>query len=345
MKKILIIKDYNNGFWETYPPGQKYSISLDVEFIKKYFIKMGYNVRETSYAEFDFQASYQDLFVIYGSSEDPIGGTKDYIEDVLLWLQEKGAVLIPGFKYFRAHHNKVFMEMLRKNFHEKRLKNIESKLYRSPDDIQEKLLSYPLVIKSSSGAGSSGVYLAKNRKELFEFSKRISKVPSMRANLIWFLRRIKRALEGREPPPSRYNVKFLVQKFIPNLVGDYKVLIFGDHYFVLHRLNRKNDFRASGAGIFAPLVNEELYGILDYAKMCVGEISAPCISLDIGIVDKECYLFEFQCISFGFKTMSWAKEFFEYNYDGCLWEKKTFSNIPEEEFCYAVNKYINDNYL
>lgn len=344
MRKLLIVKDYKNAFWQTFPPGHQHSRSLDVKFLKTFFTNAGYIVQVTSYPEFDFQENYKDCFVIYGSSEDPIGGTKDYMEDVLLWLQEQGAILLPAFKYFRAHHNKVFMEMLRYNFSNEKLKNIRSKTFRSPDDIQDLSFNYPVVIKSASGAGSSGVFLAKNKMELFTYAKHVSKIPSLHAHMIWFLRRVKRIIDKREPPPSRFNVKFIIQDFIPNLPGDYKVLVFGDHYFVLHRLHKKHDFRASGAGIFAPPNENELNAVLDYAKFCVQEIMAPCISLDIAISENECFLFEFQCVSFGFKTMSWAKDFYEYNNETQSWHKKSFQQTPEEEFCYAVNKFIQENY-
>ena len=75
--------------------------------------------------EIDFRKeSYKNKWVIYQSSEDPELHYKDYIEDVLLTLKIQGAKLIPNFDYFRAHHNKVFMEFLRDVLPINEIKNI-----------------------------------------------------------------------------------------------------------------------------------------------------------------------------------------------------------------------------
>lgn len=341
MKRMLIIKDYQGCFWATFPKGQHQSVSLDTTYMLDYFSKVGYSVDITTYAGFIFASDYKGVYVLYGSSEDPIGGTKDYIEDLLLWLRLQGAILIPDFIYFRAHHNKVFMELLRQNFNDVSLKMIESQTFRSPEDMKAGLFKYPLVLKASAGSGSSGVCLINNEKQLFKKAKSISRIPSLRANFLGQLRWIKRKLDNRDPPPSRYNNKFVIQSFIPNLTGDYKVLVFKIHYFVLHRQNRKNDFRASGGGRFIDIDKTELPMILDFARLCKQEISAPCLSLDIAYDGNTCHLLEFQCISFGFKAMSWAENYYEHDDIQNKWITVDANVNPEQEFCDSVKTYID----
>ena len=59
--------------------------------------------------------------------------------------------------------------------------------------------------------------------------------------------------------------KIIIQDYISGLDGDYKVLIYDKKYYVLRRYNCKNDFRASGSGIF---VFEENIprAVLDFAE-------------------------------------------------------------------------------
>ena len=139
-------------------------------------------------------------------------------------------------------------------------------------------------------------------------------------------------------PVHIHNNKFITQNYIAGLTGDYKVLVFGSHYFVLRRLNRKNDFRASGSGNFAEDNGVEIYAVLDFAAMCAAEIEAPWISLDICHDGIDCHLIEFQCISFGFKAMSLSEQHYEKK-EG-QWKVIKGKVIPEEEFCYSVECYL-----
>jgi hypothetical protein len=104
MKKLLIIRDTKGWFWKTYPT-MKQTASLDVSMIMAWFTDHGFSVATTSYLDFDFSRDYSGTYVLYGSSEDFMGGSKSFMEDVMLWLDTNGAILLPAFKYFRAHDN------------------------------------------------------------------------------------------------------------------------------------------------------------------------------------------------------------------------------------------------
>jgi hypothetical protein len=339
MNKMLIITDMKDWFWKTYPDWVT-SVSLNVSKIKEYFKKEGFFVEVSSYKTFDFSRDYSGYYILYGSSEDYCGGTKDYIEDIILWLKLKGAYLLPNFEFFRAHDNKVMMELLRNNFKDNRLKTIKTRTYSSLEMLGDNEKEFPVVIKKSRGAGGEGVALVHNQSELFEKAKKLSRMVDLKHYQYMGLVNFKQKLLRKDTIPIN-NSKFIVQTFIPNLSGDYKVLVFGDHYFILHRLNRDKDFRASGSGKFIAVSLEEVQGLLNFASICKNEISTPHLSVDIGYDGKDYHLIEFQCITFGFKAMSIS----EYHYvpDGDGWKRVDGKVIPENEFCYGIKRFLEQN--
>lgn len=341
MKKMLLIKDHEDHFWSTYLDAVT-NVSLDISYLITYFEKEGYSVEVTSFSTFDFTKDYRGIYVLYASSEDRYGGSKDFYEDILLWLEINHAILIPKFQYFRAHHNKVMMELLKQDFSADALKTILTIPVRSLDDLQRLSFCYPCVVKTARGAGGGGVFLVESEAKLRQVAEKISRIPSEKKYLKLQLANFKRIICRQIGRHSNHNVKFVVQNFIPGMTGDNKVLVFGNHYFVLHRMNREGDFRASGSGIFSDVPAEELGGILSFAQLCQQEIDAPHLSLDIGFDGKQYHLIEFQCITFGFKTMSLS----DHHY---VLEKNHFTRVDgpvnsEEEFCYAVKIYLEERY-
>lgn len=338
MKKILFLKDHNDWFWATYLDAAT-AVSLDLDIITAYFEKKGYCVEIAKFSEFDFSKDYKETYVVYASSEDLFGGSKDYYEDVLLWLEGNGAILIPQFQCFRAHHNKVMMELLKKNFRSEALKTIETIPVRSSSDLDKLSVTYPCVVKTARGAGGGGVYLCQNKKELQKVSEKISRIPSEKT--YWWLRlaNFKRFLFGQRGRHPMNNVKFIIQTYIPGMTGDNKVLIFGNHYYVLHRMNRENDFRASGSGKFSDISEKELNSVLEFAKLCQKEMDTTLVSLDIGFDGERCHLIEFQFITFGFKAMSLSDHHYILNEEGNF-ERVEGKVLSETEFCMAVEAAI-----
>jgi hypothetical protein len=111
--EILLLTDYRNQFYESV---RSRGESLNLELIGRYLAEMGYTLRVMQFCDVEFQPGYfKNRNILYQSSEDKGLFYKDYIEDILLGLTLQGANLIPDFPKFRAHHNKSFMEILRKN--------------------------------------------------------------------------------------------------------------------------------------------------------------------------------------------------------------------------------------
>lgn len=339
MKKLLIIKDFRDWFWSTFPNWEK-SVSLNVAYISQYFIEAGCEVEVTSYGSFDYGKDYSEYYVIYSSAEDYCGGTKAFMEDVLVHLSCQGARLLPDFKYFRGHDNKVMMEILRYSFKEERLKSIKSRVWASYEELKEaKITEFPVIVKRAGGAGGEGVFLAHNEKELYKYAELVSRMANRKHFDYMTCVNVKQRLLGKEPALI-HNNKFITQNFIQNLTGDYKVLVFGEHYFVLHRLNRENDFRASGSGYFSKDNGSQIEMILDYAKLCRKEIASPWLSLDICCDGSACHLIEFQCLFFGFKAMSMS-ECHYVEADGA-WKLVEGRVVPEQEFCDSLRYFLEE---
>lgn len=337
MKKLLIIKDLRDWFWSTYPNWET-PVSLDVSYMEKYFSEKGYEVEVSSYLEFDYTKDYAGYYVLYGSAEDYCGGSKAFMEDVLVHLSNQGANLLPEFKYFRAHDNKVMMEILRYGFNDETLKTIQTKVWPSYEALKEAdIKEYPVIVKRAGGAGGEGVFLAHDRKELYKYAEKVSRLTNLMQYYYLSCVNIKQKL-SRKKPVQINNTKFITQNYIAGLDGDYKVLVFGEHYYVLHRLNRKNDFRASGSGQFTKDNSDKIDAILDFAKSCTKDIKAPWLSLDICHDGNVCHLIEFQCINFGFKAMSMSEQ--HYVQEDGNWTVVKGNVVPEEEFCYSVQYYL-----
>lgn len=258
----------------------------------------------------------------------------------------KGAILLPGYDYARAHHNKIYMELLKTEFKNPELKSIRTRFYGSAcEAIDAKdQIEYPVIVKIADGAAGRGVILAHDADE---YVKRVRKICKGRYYTSYYdlfmktTRKVLAVLGIKKYKIDKYYGKIIAQTFIPGLSGDYKVLYFGGKYYTLKRLNRKNDFRASGSGIRLPVPEDEVEGLLDFAKKVVKEIDFTIIGMDIGFDGTRYHLLEFQMIHLGPYTLS-RSEYYHVEKDG-HWEKITGKSDLEEEFCRSIDLYIKEN--
>ena len=240
--KLILLTDYKNCFYSSHR--LKYT-TMDIPLLKKYFSEHDVNLEIKKFHEINFSENYTNKFILYASSEDDNLYYKDYIEDVILGLSEKGAILIPEFKFFRAHHNKSFMEILRQSSSLDIIKSINCIVFGTYEEYIKniKLLTKSIVLKVSAGARSKGVLLANNKREKIKYAKKISISPNFSGNIaniiknyyktkfIFELRKLKYFLIGAKAlkltPSSLHRKKFIVQNFIKNCNIDFKVLIYG----------------------------------------------------------------------------------------------------------------------
>jgi len=314
---------------------------MNLAELKKYFEYEGYELQIKNFKNIDFRKSkYTNQIVLYQSSEDRGLLYKDYIEDILLALTYQGAILIPDFYKFRAHHNKVFMELLRDLNDSSKIKSLTSKCYGTCEDLVSDIenIELPFVVKPASGALSAGVHLVNKRSDV----KKVVRKVSRSFHSIDFLKnRINKLIRKKYAPKSSHRKKFIVQEYIDNLDGDYKILIYNEKYFVLFRKVRKHDFRASGSGMFSyPETLPD--GLLDFAKEVYDAFNVPFISIDVAFNNGIFYLLEFQFVSFGTFTLENAK--FYFILENKKWTIRREDSILEKEVAKSISRFIKNNF-
>jgi len=345
MKNIInILVDYK-GYFGSKQRSLVYRSGMDLDLISKNFNKYGYETKINKYSEIDFQKNnYKDSLFIYTSQEDLGQHYKSYIEDVVLGLELQGAVLIPTYKFLKSHDNKVFMEIVRNGSNFNLIKNIKSYHFGSLEDLQNSSINFefPVVIKNYAGAMSKGVFLANSKTELYKIAQKASRSKHYFSEFKDSLRPLRHKGYIKE---AKYRNKFIVQQFIPNLKNDWKVLIYGDKYYILYRGVRKNDFRASGSGKFI-FDNDNLIpdGLFDFAENVFNFFNVPNASFDVCYDGNNFYLTEFQFVYFGTTTLEKNNCFYVKDNDN-KWVKKIEPSELEKVYVDSIINYLNKNKL
>lgn len=268
--------------------------------------------------------------LIYTSSENEV--IRTFLKNNLFYLKDK-VKLIPSYDLLIAHEDKGFQEILKSKEGFGDLKG--NYIF----DIDKSSLDFPKVLKTSQGAGSSGVFLVRSLKELAKIKSDFF-TNDLRRQLIKLQRKIK--LKSADYETYKYRYKkfnlFVEQEFIPNLKHDFKVLVFGDRYFVLKRSIRKNDFRASGSGNFEFI--EPPREVLEYARKVALILDNPYLSLDIAQSDTGCHLIEFQGSNFGPYTLLNAP--YRYVFQSDDWIEESNCKDLESNYAYGLNYYLKD---
>jgi len=338
-RKIILILNYKGHFSSKWSASPYYS-GMDILRLREEFEKKNIQIEYLHYPEVNLRdRNFKDEIILYTSSEDHNLLYKSYIEDIILALEIQGARLIPPFFLLKAHHNKVFMELLRDLSPMDHIKNIRSNNYGTLEDFENKFseLQYPKVFKGASGAVSSSVRLVKSKDEAIKTIKKLCRSRALYLEVWDFGRFIIHKGYKRD---SKYRRKFILQNFILNMDGDWKIIVFGKKYYVLERKVRKNDFRASGSGLIEYNRNLPL-GLLDYAKSIFDYFDIPFMAMDIGFDGCVFYLIEYQTLNFGTHTVDTAPFYFLNN--GNKWEIIEEVSIVEREFAISVTAYLEGN--
>jgi len=337
---IFLLVDYK-GYFSSKVISEYHLGGMDKDLLSGCFNRYGYKVTYLEFPDVDFRTDkFKGQYVLYTSSEDVGLEYKSYIEDICLGLELKGANLIPSFKYLRAHHNKVFMEILRDQMELNDVKNISSKYFGTYSDVIRRVEQFQgtKVLKKSTSAGSAQVFLAENSRQLKRTARKISRSFYFRD-----LRDIPRWLKfnffvkRKYDFCSKHRSKFIVQNYVPHLEHDWKVLVYGDKYYVLKRANRKNDFRASGSGDFT-FEKQLPRGLLDFVEQIFSNMDVPMLSVDVAYDGKQFYLFEFQAIYFGTITIQASDFYFVKESDS--WKIKEGKSVVEKEYARSVVSYL-----
>jgi hypothetical protein len=285
----------------------------DLDLLKIGLESSGLEVRVVGAHQLDLALlpKWQHVAAIYASSQEP--RYKQYLQDIMANLHFSGVRLIPGLDFLMAHEDKVFQALRLANAG---LSSPRSFAFGNKEQAYEFLQSarFPLVGKSADGFGSKGVCLVRNLGEARRFVDRQMFHRALRKGRPLYFRIWQRIFR---PRPSLGILLF--QELVPGLLGDWKILIWGDTACGLYRENRKNDFRASGSGRVAFI--EVPTQVLDFARQVLSTLGMPWGSLDIGFDGTRCHLLEYQAIHFGLTTAE--KGIFYYVRDAAgVWEKR-----------------------
>lgn len=342
MKKVTILLDYKGRF-ETKYTAIPYRSGMDKECLKQCFKKLNIEVEYITFNQLNFRdSSLKDRLFLYSSSEDKEGYYKSYIEDIILGLKQSEAIVIPEYKFLKAHHNKVFMEILFSLAFKDGLQNLQSvyfgtieSLVKVPECFQ---VGWEYVIKPAEGSMSKGISGATGFSDIIKKAKKISRTTSFLNELKEVIRKFKYRDYISD---SKFRRKFIIQKKVTGLSGDWKILIYGNKFYILKRTNRKNDFRASGGGrlSYTPDIPA---GILDFSEKIYKTLNIPNLSLDIGFNGNQFYLFEFQCLYFGTYTLEKSEYYYIREKNG--WVTIKSKSILEEEYARSISEYISHGF-
>jgi hypothetical protein len=332
---IYILTDYKGNFGLKYTDNP-YRSGFDKAKISELFNDCGYNVTFFSPASltFDF-SSLKGNILLYTSLEDNGLYYKSYIEDFVFASELAGALTIPKYAFLKAHENKVYFELL-KNMVYFNIDNLKSWWFGAYEEFlnAHEKLPYPIVLKTYNGAMSRGVFLANNKSEALRISKKIMGTP----NTFKEFKDIGRSyIHHGYIRDSWHRNKIIAQQFIPNLRNDWKILVYGDKYYVLSRGTKTGDFRASGQGLlsFSKDIPE---GLLDFAKRVFELFNVPHISIDVAYDGKVFYLLEAQFIFFGTYTIEFSQ--FYFSKEKSNWECHKKKSCLEEEYVGSIIDFI-----
>ncbi len=224
MKLIYALYDYKQVFnSKKYSP--IYREGMDKNKLIKYFLDYEYKlVFESMHKALSLEVG--DIPVIYTSQEDSGYLYKNFIEDIILALENKGAITLPPFLYLRANNNKVFMEFLKNHILPPKYHS-HTMVFGCFEELMSDIdkIEFPCVIKTSEGAISRGVYKASNKEDLIRITKKISRSQNIKYEIRDKARALKHKGYIKE---SLHRKKFIVQDYIDNISNDWKVLVYYD---------------------------------------------------------------------------------------------------------------------
>jgi len=262
--KVGIYKQHLGGLHKGYL--RKYEQILDFNGIDCIWL-------EASRPDFWEQVSNLDLFIFQWEHYDR---PKQVASSIIPIIQyEMNIPCFPNWETSWHYDDKIKQYYLLKQHG---FPIIESYIFWDKDEALEWLESakMPVIFKLKGGAGSSNVIVVHNKRNARKLvskmfgagikSDRISDNSSLHRKHLRRHKRLRRfaaatliKIRGKYKP-LYWNIDkdyILFQKFLPNNSYDTRVSIIGERAFAFRRLNRENDFRASGSGN----INYDVHGI------------------------------------------------------------------------------------
>ena len=214
-------------------------------------------------------------------------------------------------------------------------KTVKSLAYGTLEDFLRSPVAYPAVLKAASGGGKRGrASAAFTEADKIRTGRRVSRGSGM---MEVFLELVHRKRHPGYTNRSLHRRKFIVQDFIPGLGGDYKVLVFADKYFVVHRTNRRTISAPAAVAVSnGPMTCRPDCSISPRASF--DGFDVPYISLDVALSGHEWHLLEFQCVQFGPAALQQSEHYFAK--DAGNWLRIKEKSSLEREFVRSVMLYL-----
>ena len=343
--RVIVLTGDRKFFGQTRKPW----VSLDVNVLCDNLKKQGFEPEVHSYHEIiNDKFLPQNSLILYSFSQRP--NVRQYIKDAVRFLDDGTNMIVPSYDLLLCHENKGFQEIFKKRHN---ISTLPAYYFTHPDQLADYDLTFPMVLKAPGGSNGTQVYLIKDEAHFRDVWR--GKFHHLGLGLrldLWRRRHLRREKHYREYPNysnaadynqyRRYIVEeenFVLQQFVPDLKYDYRVLAMHDKYFVVRRMTRENDFRASGAKKFR--VNFDVNpAMLDYARKIYEKVGSPYLSMDICESDSGFDLLEFQAIHFGINVI--VKNKGHYQQVNGNWELVPEKASFEELLAYGFAGYIRE---
>lgn len=341
LSRFVILTGNRRFFGQTRKPW----VSMNVDRLVEVFKAHGWAPEVFPFhAVANGKITLHDSLVLYTFNQKP--NRKQYILDVVRFLDDGTNVLIPRYDLLQCHENKGYQELYKRKLG---LFSLSAFYLSSLEEIPYYSICYPIVLKSIDSSNGKAVFLVNNQKGL---EKRVRKLVSQS---IWtqldLLRRKYFRLSKKYPEYPEYSNRqdyeqyrdyilneknFILQEYVPGLDSDYRVVGMYGKYFVIQRFALKNDFRASGTKRhdYFPSFDPKL---LDFAEMIFEKFDTPFLAMDIGVYHEKFYLFEFQALHFGINSILRTPGFYHRGQSG--WQFVQAKTTVETELAEALVRY------
>lgn len=320
--------------------------SLDTPALVKELQIRGFNVRESCFdAVANHRVEIRNSVVFYAFSQRE--HRREYIKDLMRHLDRENR-LVPSLDLLLCHENKGYAEL-----YKRRAGIIQPQAWylSGAEDLDALTVSYPIVLKTVSGTNARGVWLCRDEAELRKHIAAISGKVSLGTRLSYYRRRHFRAKRQYPGYPDFQPAqdaeqwlaymtpgqRFVLQEFIPDLDCDYRVIAAGSRFYLMKRLTRGGDFRASGTKRFVfDFTPPE--GLLDFARDVGRRLDSPFLSMDIGHSGGGFHLFEFQALHFGTAAIVRSQRY--YLYEGGSWSQVDGRGGLEQFLAQGLSDYL-----
>lgn len=256
--------------------------------------------------------------------------TKDKIfaKQLLFAFEHSGKKVFPDFKTGWHFDDKIGQKYL---FESLGLPCVKSYIFYNQKEAEDWIqdIQFPIVFKLRNGASSQNVRLVKSlsqgkrlikrafkrgfnqEREYLRFSDNYNKFINNDINLKLFLKSFLYYLIFMLKSPQKIREKGYVyfQDYISGNISDTRVIVIGNKAFSIKRINRSNDFRASGSGKI--VFDSQDVDCIKIAFEANKKIDASCIAFDFLYDQGVPNIIE---ISFGFSVVP---------YDNCpgYWDR------------------------